>query len=73
MTTRNALSRASIVTLLALAGCSPTLQDGRFSCATGVACPTGFVCRASDSLCYRSADGGAPTDAPTGPDTGATP
>lgn len=67
MSTRNAFFFAgSIVTLLGLAGCSPTLVDGRFSCGPGIECPTGFSCRTSDMLCYRASgesDAGGTMDA----------
>ncbi|UJR81394.1 dickkopf-related protein [Sandaracinus amylolyticus] len=67
-----------ILAVVALAGCTPTLQDGQFTCTTDSDCPTGFTCRASDMRCHRSGedggasqDGGAPddadvADAPTG-------
>lgn len=60
---------ASIVMLLALGGCSPTLTDGQFTCGPDISCPPGFTCRSSDMLCYRASDGGTPLDG--GGDAGA--
>lgn len=68
-TDRTTIRSAFALLLLCLAGCTPTLEDGRFSCSLEEACPAGFVCRASDMLCYRASDGSitpdaGPTDAP---------
>jgi hypothetical protein len=75
MSTRNVLSGAGFALALSLAasGCSPTLQEGRFTCSNDTDCPGGFVCRASDMLCYRTGpgtDGGVPIDAPSSPEAG---
>ena len=59
------MSNQLFVALLSIAilGCSPTLQDGRFTCATNADCPTDFSCRAG--LCYRGeSDAGPENDAP---------
>lgn len=59
---------ASALLSLAVVGCSPTLQDGRFTCATNSDCPSGFSCR-SDGLCYRGeSDGGPAIDAFVSPE-----
>lgn len=52
-----------LLLLLALAGCTPTLREGQFTCGPDIDCPAGFTCRSSDMLCYRASDGGtAPVD-----------
>lgn len=73
---RDHLSARGMIAALSLAAtasaCSPTLQDGRFSCSIDEDCPGGFACRTSDMLCYRTGtDGGVALDAPSAaPDTG---
>lgn len=61
----------SVLVLLALAGCQPTLQDGRFTCGPTIDCPTGFTCRSPEMRCYRAGDGGVMADAEVEPDTAA--
>jgi hypothetical protein len=75
---RTTLRSALALLLLSLAGCTPTLEDGQFSCSLDEACPAGFVCRASDMLCYRPGDGSitpdaGPVDAPPAIDVPAMP
>lgn len=72
MSDRNLLlvAWASALLSLAVVGCSPTLEDGRFTCATTADCPSGFSCR-SDALCYRGeSDGGPEIDAHVVPSEG---
>jgi len=71
---RAALTTLAGSTLLLLAGCTPDIEEGKFSCTTSADCPDRWFCRA-DSRCWSSpgtdpVDGGMDAGGDGGMDAG---